>query len=96
MSDLQAWIRTRSPAPPMELGPWVDGADRGPPSVDDLTRVGLRALDQARARPGRVRDSAFRLLAADALITYACEAALEEEDPDPVLCRILQQAAASR
>ncbi|MDF2697623.1 MAG: hypothetical protein K0S65_6006, partial [Labilithrix sp.] len=41
------------------------------------------------ARLGRVRDSAFRLLEADALLTYACEAALERDDPETALQRIL-------
>ena len=50
----------------------------------------MERLDQARARPGRVRESAFRLLEADALLTYACEAALETEGPDAALRRILQ------
>jgi hypothetical protein len=42
-------------------------------------------LDAARARPGRVRQSAFDVLTADALITYACEAALASEDPGVAL-----------
>jgi hypothetical protein len=32
-----------------------------------------------------VRESAFDLLTADALLTYACEAALEAEDPESTL-----------
>jgi hypothetical protein len=36
-----------------------------------------------------VRESAFRLLEADALVTYACEAALEADDPESALRRIL-------
>jgi len=49
----------------------------------------MSCLDAARARPGRVRESAFRLLEADALLTYACEAALESGDPEAALRRIL-------
>jgi len=41
--------------------------------------------------PGRVRESAFDLLAADALLTYACEAALESPDPEGVLGAILRR-----
>ena len=36
-----------------------------------------------------MRESAFRLLEADALLTYACEAAVEAKDPDAALRRIL-------
>jgi hypothetical protein len=46
-------------------------------------------LAEARGHLGRVRASAFRLLEADALITYACEAAIETEDPEGALRRIL-------
>jgi hypothetical protein len=53
-------------------------------------------LHASRAVPGRVRASAFHLLAADALLTYACEAAMEEADPRAELLETLQQAAAPR
>jgi hypothetical protein len=49
--------------------------------VHQLVETARDRLDVARARPGRVRASAFELLVADALVTYACEAALETEDP---------------
>lgn len=51
----------------------------------ELLQGSCARLDRARARPGRVRESAFELLVADALITYACEAALESEDPTTAL-----------
>jgi hypothetical protein len=54
-----------------------------------LTAEGLARLHLARARLGRERASAFRLLEADALITYASEAALDSEDPENALRRIL-------
>ena len=57
--------------------------------LDRLTARGRSRLDEARAEPGRVRESAFRLLEADALLTYACEAALESDDPATALRRIL-------
>lgn len=43
------------------------------------------ALARALSQPGRVRDAAFDLLVVDAWVTYACEAALEGDDPDAVL-----------
>lgn len=90
MSGLAAWLAGRSPEPPADLTASlrVGGASGVP--ADALTEVALARLDEARARPGRVRESAFRLLEADALLTYACEAALETEDPDAALRRILQ------
>lgn len=68
---------------------------RQPESSADLrvTRLldGARArLDAARARPGRQRDSAFELLVADALVTYACEAALDTERAERALRRVLE------
>lgn len=42
------------------------------------------------ARPGRVRESAFELLVADALVTYACEAALESDDAVKALGRLTE------
>ncbi len=62
---------------------------QGAALADALTEAGRRRLDDARARPGRVRASAFRLLEADALLTYACEAALESDDPATALRRTL-------
>lgn len=53
--------------------------------VDRLLDAARDRLDAARARPGRIRTSALELLVADALLTYACEAALETEDPATAL-----------
>jgi hypothetical protein len=57
--------------------------------VEALAEAGLDRLRSARDATGRVRESAFRLLEADALLTYACEAALESEAPPEELRRIL-------
>ena len=43
----------------------------------------------ASEEPGRVRASAFHLLTADALITYACEEALDAEDAETELAKLL-------
>jgi hypothetical protein len=61
--------------------------------VEALTEAGRARLELALARPGRERESGFRLLEADALFTYACEVALEAEDPEAALHRILTVAA---
>lgn len=51
---------------------------------------GMAALADALAAPGQDRAAAFRLLAADALLTYACEAAAEENRPGETLERLLR------
>jgi hypothetical protein len=40
-----------------------------------------------------VRQSAFDLLAADAVLSYACEAALEAADPNEALLTLVQTVA---
>ena len=61
--------------------------------VEALLEAGASSLVRARSRPGRVRETAFELLVADALLTYACEAALESESPDEALASILAAGA---
>jgi hypothetical protein len=77
----------------MELAPWLPDAELAGHEYDQLAEVGVAALARARSRPGRVRERAFDLLAADALISYACEAALEDEDPTAALGAILERVA---
>lgn len=89
MSDVDAWLAARTPAPPRDLAEALRPLADGPSLHGVLADAGLGRLQQARARPGRVRDSAFRLLEADALLTYACEAALESDDPEAALRRVL-------
>jgi hypothetical protein len=103
MRALGDWLFAREPAPPEKLrellrersratrsgrAPEVDGFD----PVEALTDAGRDGLEHALARAGRERESAFKLLEADALFTYACEAALEAEDPERALHRILTVA----
>ena len=102
MTGARRWLDSRTPAPPAELRAAVEagldvGADAGgaarsaPPSsppVELLTGAAVARLTAALERPGRVRESAFDLLAADALATYACEAALDADDPGPALARL--------
>lgn len=94
MSALRRWLEGRAPAPPSELTHELDvpAIEVGvPPDIAAaLTTAGLSRMDLARDRPGRVRASAFHLLAADALVTYACEAALEHDDADASLEAVLQ------
>lgn len=97
MSDLASWLQGRQPRPPTAMKEWLDaGFDGTRPLYRTLGDRGLEALDRARAAPGRVRDSALHLLTADALLTYACEAALEAPDPGAALWEILDDAAVDR
>jgi hypothetical protein len=89
--DVRAWLSQRSPQPVFDLAPWLDTARTGDHCAFGLTRLGCQALDRALSVPGRVRASALHLLAADALITFACEAALEADDPEQQLERILRE-----
>lgn len=60
----------------------------------ELGDRGVRALRDALERPGRDREAAFRLLAADAYLTWACEAAVEREEPEAALRGLLDRVAA--
>ena len=103
------WLATRTPPAPEELKAWLkisdggkdpDGGvdpDGGLASVaESLLKAGLLRLEEAVARPGRDREAAYRLLAADALITYGCEAASEEADVRRVLREVLGQVSIGR
>ncbi len=56
-----------------------------------LAEAALRALDYAVARPGREREAAFALLAADALMTTAVEHLLEADDPQARLEELVER-----
>ncbi len=94
MNGIEHWLARRRPEPPDELADALRESLREVGKVegateDALGEAGLWRLEEARMRLGRVRESAFHLLAADALITYACEAALESDQPQDALFRIL-------
>lgn len=93
---LEGWLAKRRPPSSVPLTRWTSRAPSDPDMtpVRSLMSVGRQALEAALERPGRVRDSAFELLAADALITYACEAALDTDDPEASLKWILESASA--
>jgi len=94
VSTPREWLSARVPPPPPPLAAWLEAHEpAGPAGPAVLSRAGLAALDRVRARPGRVRDSAFELLGADAFLTYACEAALELEDPLAVLDALTARVA---
>jgi hypothetical protein len=86
---LAPWLASRRPAPPADLAARLTLAEPGVSRHEALAAAGRARLASARARLGRVRDSAFVLLEADALVTYACEAALETQDPEAALRHVL-------
>ena len=80
------WIRARSPAPPAAFTARVV-ASLGSRAGDDATHAAERCLDAAVALLGQLlagdpleRTDATELLAADALVTYAFEAAADTPD----------------
>lgn len=100
MADVREWLDGRRPEPPEGLRRRVDealastrAASEGRSNGTDarvLIEAGRERLETAMARPGRVRESAFELLVADALVTYACEAALESDDAVEALRRLME------
>ena len=77
------WLREKSPAPPARLAARLETAlgARGAEPSSNAAVVFLDAceslLANVAARPSPGRESALDLLAADALATYALEAAAE-------------------
>ena len=78
-SDVVTWLAGRRPAaPPTLIEPMTRGLTDSPSSLPDhLAEAGRALLDRVLARPGGGRELALELLAADALVTYACEAQAE-------------------
>lgn len=92
MIDVRTWLDGRVPTPPVELLEHVTVPTGAGSLVELLALEAKSSLDEAVRRPGRRRDAAFLLLAADALFTYACEAAAEEDDVEAALERVLEWA----
>jgi hypothetical protein len=96
VTDVRGWLARRAPEPPPPLRRWLEAVPCAGAGLGEALLGGaLVELGQARAAPGRVRESAFHLLAADALVTYACEAALDDVDPVGALGQILGRVAAA-
>lgn len=92
--DVCGFLASRHPGPPAALEAWIGSLSLEGPAEGALLRGGLAELRRARSRPGRVRESALSLLAADALLTWACEAALEAGDPEASMAVVLKRAGA--
>ncbi len=101
MDSPNDWLATRMPPAPDELKAWLKVSDGGANPDGEMASLpgslvasGSAHLDEAVAMPGRDREAAYQLLAADALITYACEAASEAVDVRGVLNEVLVRVLA--
>ena len=79
MTTLREWLASRKPKPPAQLAERLaeivgDEAFDGAASANVLIERGIQTLRSALSD----RDGALDLLAADALITYAMEAAADD------------------
>jgi hypothetical protein len=80
---VREWLREREPAPPTRLAARIDEAlgKRGDREQGNVSALCLEAaeelLGELAARPSAGRESALDLLAVDALVTYAFEAAAD-------------------
>ena len=87
---LSDWLAERTPPAPPAFEPWLALADAdvstGPAALVELARAALLRAEEPGARP---HAGAFDLLAADAWVTYACESALESDDPRRALDGVL-------
>lgn len=89
MSAADRWLTARLDPVPEALAVRLDGDEEGEELVETLLLRGLGALSDALGPPGPDREAAYRLLVADAYLTYACEAAVEADDPEAALEEIL-------
>ena len=82
-------------APPGGEGAQEGGErEAGGTLVGPLADLASSALAWAAKNPGRNREAAFRLLAGDAFLTYACEASLDSKDTGAVLADLLARLGA--
>ena len=93
MTELRSWIDARTPSVPRAFRPWMGATDVDAGCVTSLAHQGLSALEAVDAAKSLDRDAALRLLAADAFLTYACEAATDEADVVSSLESVLERLA---
>ena len=100
-NPVERWLAGREEAVPDEFLPWI--RERGSGAGDEssgatpvgraLEARGVEALRRALGAPGRVRESAFRLLTADAYLTWSAEALLDLPDPEVALEALVRRVA---
>lgn len=104
----ERWLAERRMSVPEEFLPWIrehasisadaDGGTGGRSGDEEpvgrvLEARGVEALRRALEAPGRVRESAFRLLTADAYLTWSAEALLDVPDPETALEGLVRRVA---
>lgn len=97
----ERWLSEREGAVPDEFLPWLreDASDAEGQGSEAgtvgraLEARGIEALRRAMASPGRIRESAFRLLTADAYLTWSAEALLDRPDPEAALEALVRRVA---
>jgi hypothetical protein len=87
---LEEWLRRREPPIPGPLLPLLLEDIQCEFHELDLARRGGDRLGEAMALPGRNREAAFHLLAADSFITYACESVAQGPDTGTKLQELLE------
>lgn len=91
---LEEWLESRTPPVPEPFRRWMTPeAPEAEASAGALAEEALAALSRALDGTDRPRRGAFDLLAADGFLTYACEAALETDDPAGVLDGLIERFA---
>jgi hypothetical protein len=87
--------RFRGPCPSEIPGPlWerllllINNKKKGPVTFQSLSEIAGEHLQELGKSKNVAKEEAFDLLAVDALVTYACEFATEEEDMEVALSKI--------
>ena len=90
MTELAGWLASRQPPVPPAFATRLDVPSGTEAAPGSLTRLGAAALALTDPAARLDREAAFQLLAADAYVTYACEAAADEDDPGSALAAVLE------
>ena len=91
---LDAWLSGRTPGIPPAFLPRLLESGEGNPSWPGLAHRGEKELKEALRTPTEKRENAFHLLAADAFLTYACEALARAENVEAGLNSLLERLGA--
>jgi hypothetical protein len=94
--DLRGWLVEQQPPVPEAFLRLVDAevsSASGRPLAEALLGLAREALRDALAGEGE-RRGAYRLLAADAYVTYACDVALDSRDPTAALEQVVEGVVA--
>lgn len=95
MSSVPDWLTKAEPPVPEEFAARLELAPATGPDPDRLVSAAEESLERALEPDGRERRGAFDMLAADGFLTYACEEALEADDPAPVLAAMVRRIGRS-